>query len=247
MKHTKFVLLLLVITHVGFSQNLKNYSGEYPNEFGSKGVATYTYYIDTKTSNYVKHGLFKYIMKQGNNYNAVFNGSFKNGKRDGIWNFNITRLDDPSDNVFYTGSITLTANYINGLPNGSWNYSNTMKYRGKVFIPGGGFRWGNYISEPTVTVSANFKNGITIGAISIINGIGNYSIVKGSFNSNGFLDKAWTLRSAREEDEMTFDNGIQKSFIAREIPSGKVFENEVDDEAMKKLKTDFLVDLLDLY
>ena len=107
-------------------------------------------------------------------------------------------------------------------------------------IPGGGFSWGNYISEPTVTVSANFKNGITIGPISIINGIGKYSVVKGNFNSNGFLDKVWSLRSAREEDEMTFENGIQTSFITRELPSGKVFENDVDDETMKNLKTDFL-------
>ena len=246
MKHTKLVLLLLLLTQESFSQNLKTFSGEYPNEFGSKAVATYTYYVDSKTGNNVKNGFFKYVMKQGNNYNAVFNGSFKNGKRDGLWSYSITRLDDPSDNVFYTGSISLTANYINGLPNGTWNYSNTMKYRGKAYAPGGGFNWGNYISEPSISAIANFKNGITIGPISIINGIGNYSIVKGSFNSNGFLDKTWKLRSSREEDEMTFNNGIETSFIGREFPSGKVFENEVDDEEMKKIKTDFVANKISL-
>lgn len=239
MKPTKFTFLLLLISFAGFSQNLKKYSGEYPNEYSTKGIATYTYYEDAKTADYIKHGLFKYTMKEGNNYNANFSGNFKNGKRDGIWTYSITRLDDPADNVFYTGSIQMTANYNNGLPNGVWTYSKIMKYRGKVLAIGG-YKWTNYEVQPNVSVSANFKNGVTVGSLKIINDLSKYSTITGEFDTNGFLDKAWTLRSDRQEIKMNFNHGIQTSFIDRDFPVGKVYENTVDDEEMSKLKNDFL-------
>lgn len=239
MRRVIFVTILQSISLFSISQTLKKYSGEFPNEYGTKGTATYTYYEDPKTADYVKHGLFKYTMKEGNNYNAIFSGNFKNGKRDGIWTFSITRLDDPRDNVYYTGTIQMTANYINGLPSGMWTYNKTMKYRGKVFSYGS-YKWTNYEIQPTVTVTANFKNGITVGAIKISNDIGKYSTIIGEFNSNGFLDKTWTLRSNQQEIKMTFNNGIQTSFVDRDFPQGKIYESTTDDEEMSKLKSDFL-------
>ncbi len=239
MRRAIIVTILQSISLFSISQTLKKYSGEFPNEYGTKGTATYTYYEDPKTAEYVKHGLFKYTMKEGNNYNAIFSGNFKNGKRDGIWTFSITRLDDPGDNVYYTGTIQMTANYINGLPNGMWTYNKTMKYRGKVFSFGS-YKWTNYEIQPTVSVTANFKNGITVGAIKINNDIGKFSTITGEFNPNGFLDKTWTLRSNRQEIKMTFNNGIQTSFVDRDFPQGKVYENITDDEETSKLKNDFL-------
>lgn len=239
MKLTHLVFLLSFIPLCGFSQNLKKYSGEYPNEYGTKGVATYTYYEDPKTGNYVKHGQFKYVMKEGINYNATFSGNFKDGKRDGVWTYNITRLDDPGNNVFYTGSIQMMSNYKDGLPNGTWSYKEMMKVRGKL-ITIGGFKWTNYEVEPNVTATANFKNGIAIGNIKIMNGGGKYSTITGSFDSNGFLDKAWVLRSNREEIKMNFINGVQTLYVNRDFPNGRVYSSIIDDDEMTKLKNDYL-------
>lgn len=238
MKLLYFLFLLMTISSTAFPQNLKKYSGEYPSEYGTKGFATYTYYEDSKSGDYIKHGPFKYTIKEGNNYNAVFSGNFKNGKRDGVWTYSITRLDDPADNVFYTGTMQMTASYSNGYPTGTWTYSKSMKYRGKVQVIGG-FKWTAYETQPPVTAAATFKDGILNGSMRIANDLGSV-LITGEFNKDGFMDKAWTFKENRTEKQMTFSNGILTSYTERGVADGKVIDREVDDEETTSLKKDFL-------
>src|ERR1035437_8942131 len=123
-------ITIMIITSAlinSFGQNLKTFSGEFDNGEVIKGKAVYTYYEDPKTLEYVKQGDFKYYRTLKGDYGThseSITGNYKNGKKDGLWSYVISKLDYPSrDGSFYTGSIKLTANYLNGKPNGSWIYS----------------------------------------------------------------------------------------------------------------------------
>ncbi len=236
------IILLCLATYsfsASISQNLKKYSGEYPSETGEKGFATYTYYEDAKTLNYTKQGHFKYVLKTENSFNEIIEGNFSNGKRTGLWTFNVTMTDYPTQNVYYTGTIQMSANYINGLPDGAWSYSKNLKFRGKKLLYNT-YKWTNYETEPVVTVSANFKSGLTVGTLKILNDKSKFNSIIGEFNKNGVIDKTWILRDRTDEIITKFNNGIQLSLIDRISSTGNVIENITDDIEMTKAKNDLL-------
>ena len=82
-------LILLSILCLPFSYNygqtLKTMTSDY-----NDGKITYQYYEDSKTSEFIKQGLFKFNKplkdeNGGGTYNETITGAFKNGFKDGVW------------------------------------------------------------------------------------------------------------------------------------------------------------------
>lgn len=242
MKNTKvkFAILLFLTPIISFGQNVKTYSGEYENGQVIKGRAKFSYYEDSKTMEYVKHGSFLYtrILKGDyGNYVENFSGNYKNGKKDGLWTYIITEKDYPTQTGYYTGTIKLTSNFSKGIPNGLWVYSCQLSYRNKTY---GG--WTVAKNEKPENVTATFKNGVLVGKISFLNNPSyqEYNSITGQLTDNGFLTGKLFLRSSTGyEETMELKNGIMGNWVVREIKTGKISDKSIDDPEMVKIKEDF--------
>jgi hypothetical protein len=242
MKHQFISVCLLLSTSLVGAQNLKTFNGEFENGEITKAKATYSYYEDSKTLEYLKQGAFKYVnsfTSDKGTFNATFNGNFKANKRDGIWTFVINEVDCPhTDNLYYTGSSKLTANYINGVPNGAWTYVSQYKRREKKWDG----TWGSFEIQPNENVSATFKNGHFSGLLSISNNpsFAEFPVITGQYDDNGNPIGKWVLRNSETEKTIQFQDGVVTQVVVREITSGKVVDKIIDDAEMTKIKTDFI-------
>ena len=143
-----------------YSQEIKQYSGEYPNGAGTPGKATYYYYL--KGDDRIKSGAFsytQYIKTTYGYYNAAISGSYKDNYKNGTWVYSITYSDYNTgyDNLYSTGSIKLISNYLDGIPNGNWSYTEINKARSTTLSG-----WTAYDINPTVSVNANFIKGCLV-------------------------------------------------------------------------------------
>jgi len=244
MMRNKLILSILILMFVGTakSQNLKTFSGEFENGEPFKAKATYTYYEDSKTQAYIKHGSFKYsniVNRDGAAFNATFFGNFKDNNKDGTWNFSVIETDVPhSDGLYYSGSIKLIANYSNGYPNGTWSYSKQMKRREKKYNG----TWSTFENLPNETVNGTFKNGTLTGSLTTINNpiYEEYNNVTGQYDLNGNPIGKWIFKSPAKEKVIEYERGVVKNFVIRDITNGQVVSTDEVDEEMQKIKTDFV-------
>lgn len=244
MKKLQTLLLSSLITINLAGQTLKTFNGDYENGEIQKGKATYTYYEDKNTMEYIKHGQFKYTLnvegEYGGTYSELISGNYINGKKDGQWNYTINKKDNPSSNgAYYTGTIILSINYKNGIPNGTWTYKSQLKHRNFA-----NNKWTDFINDVPEQVNAVFQNGVLIGQINFTNSplYSEYNNITGQFNNNGFLDGKWIFKSSEKEKILEFKSGILKSFIIRNITNGKIINRESDNEELGSLKDNFLAD-----
>ncbi len=187
MKKFLAVWLIGVITVSStFSQVTKQFSGNYAN-----GKATYSYYIDPATQDFVKHGVFKYTTSTG----FTITGSFANGKRNGNWLFKTTANNTKTtryilgEKVFVTvnGSEVISVNYKNGLYNGS--FSLTKNYTTKVKNKYGGDE-PLFNSKVNTIVKANFKDGKLVGSVYIKD---DDFELKGQYSDDSYCAGTWTV------------------------------------------------------
>lgn len=244
MKALKFTLLLAGCTFLSstFAQTLKPKQVPLANWNDDQGLMSYTYYEDPKTGDYIPHGKFSYKLAQGTYYKEDAIGSLKNGRRDGIWTYKITRLDDLAFDVNWTGTIQLSFGYKEGKPNGLWTYSNIQKYRTKsrgVWLP------YEFQFAPNETVSMMFTDGHPSGIYSYVdNSFSNKVKITGQFNAKGFIHGSWLLSYKDEQRECVFNNGILVKEVVRAMPSGKVTSSYIASEIELKLHASFLAGTL---
>lgn len=238
-------ILMLGFYSLGICQNTKTFSGEYDDGTLDKGYATYSYYEDKATLEYIKHGAFKFTSTskyEGGGQKVSISGNYKHNKKDGIWAFTITLTDYPTNGGAYiTGTKSLTASYTNGKPNGVWTYKYNIKKREKQYSLAG-YTWSPYSSVPAQMVTANFNNGVLVGSVKFVNNppYNEYNSITGQFDSNGNLTGTWVFKSPEKEKTVGFKNGILTSFVVREIASGRITAKDIDNEEMAKIKNDFI-------
>ncbi len=94
------------------------------------------------------------------NYKEITTGTFKNGKRNGLWKTTITYIDSQfGSDTYGTGTVVLIQNYIDDIANGVWKTNSSIKYR-KRFINNSGFvYWGAFGPVKTSFGIVNFANG----------------------------------------------------------------------------------------
>gem|GEM_PF-2091254 len=217
---------------------------------GGLGKATYSYYTNKANSNRVKHGAFNYVLNERNDIAGTFSkkasGFFKNGNKDGIWNYSLNYLDyaraDYNDLVNVTGQITLTASYLNGLPNGIWKYRKVLSNRDKRYFFGK-LIVGPYQPFRDIEVSISFKNGKFAGPIKIRTST---RTITGNFDANGYCEGQWVVNTDVNQETTDYKHGLVITRVNRSMPNGEILENEVDDEALKSLKINFASGKIDL-
>ena len=238
-------ILMFGFYSLGICQNTKTFSGEYDDGTLDKGYATYSYYEDKATLEYIKHGAFKFTSTskyEGGGQKVSISGNYKHNKKDGIWAFTITLTDYPTNGGAYiTGTKSLTASYTNGKPNGVWTYKYNIKKREKQYSLAG-YTWSPYSSVPAQMVAANFNNGVLVGSVKFVNNppYNEYNSITGQFDSNGNLTGTWIFKSPEKEKTVGFKNGILTSFVVREIASGRITAKDIDNEDMTIIKNDFI-------
>lgn len=222
------------------AQSLKTYNGPFKVGFGLEGIgkANYTYYDDPKTFERTKQGIFIYTLSLKNDIGGTFvrkaTGHYNHGNKTGIWQFNINYVDygkPAGDNLINaTGYVTLTAPYLDGLPNGVWIYKKRILVRDKHYY------FGRLITTPyklyeETTLSVSFKQGILCGPIN--EKTDEYS-VSGDFSSNGNLNGQWIVKSNQNEETTQYKDGLVMSRINRSLPNGEILEKELDNQDLKQ-------------
>lgn len=230
-QRTLIVFMLALVISKNYSQTLKTIKENY-----NGGEITYQYYEDSKSSEYIKHGTFKYVKKANDNlggtYSQSITGNFKNGFRDGAWIFLTKNTDYPNQIGTYTTGITsATQTYKDGIPNGLWKVNNSWKTRSKFFFKGS-YSWGAFEKPINEYVTTTFINGCATGITTYKNG--NETIEKTiTLNKGGFLTGNYNFQNSLSIDELSFDlNGVVTKFVSRN-KSGKVeYKETFDDELM---------------
>jgi hypothetical protein len=226
-------------------QNTKIFNGKYDDGTVNKGFATYSYYEDMNTLEYIKHGAFKFTYSDKDatsSQQVVISGNYKHNKKDGIWSYVITYSDWPTNGKTYnTGTKSLTASYANEKPNGAWVFNYNAKEREKLYSLHG-YTWSPFKQLEPESVSAKFNNGVITGSINFINSppYSDYNSIAGQFDNNGFMSGTWVYKSSDFEKTVEFKNGILVKFLIRENASGKVTSKELDNADMSQIKDKFI-------
>ena len=215
-------LLFSLISADSFGQSLKNYSGSFANGSNQPGQATYKYYEDPKTGEYIKQGAFKYTLdgKDDNKgLRQTIIGNYEKGLKHGTWTYKLIMNDYYMGYYHATGIITLTANYKNGLADGNWEYYAKNKTRLYNRITG----WQAYNPENTTNTSMNFRKGRIVGNVTI-NEVGVLK-VNGNYDENSFSTGTWKIDflDKNQTFEITFKDKFMTDFIGRN-GSGQILD-----------------------
>lgn len=186
-------LLFSPCTLIG--QTIQKYKGDFPDPNKTQnGIAVFEYIEDTESHERIKNGLFVYDFKGVGDYegfNQNISGTFKDGKREGVWNFSVTMTDFGVKNPYYTGMLKAKTSYNNGKPEGIWTYSYTYKKRNQVYSYGT-LKWGEFSADTKTEVSYSFREGQLCGPVKIIDNANSITI-DGTVAENGILDGKWTI------------------------------------------------------
>ena len=225
----KIVIIILVLA-IGklLAQTSKTFSGDLDN-----GKVTFSYYDDPTTGKEVRHGAYKYIEtdngENGSKFSLTITGVYKNGYRDGIWNYTINKIDCSSENnnEFYTGNTTMKQSYKDGMPDGIWSYLDSYKVRNQKYSRVG-WSWGPFkIVEPEI-ITANFCNGVLCGNLLIKT---TYEKVVGQLDNSGRWIGNWNINSTKE---LMLDKGYVMKYKTR-TDDGQISTQSNFDVDMIKL------------
>ena len=226
----KLLLFIGILIPTAFyAQSIKQYSGDFDDGTTQHGKATYSYY--EKNDERIKHGSFSYtrsIKSNEGSFNSSISGSFKNNLKDGNWTYTINFTDWGNGNGYYnTGAISLTSNYINGLPNGQWIYSENSKSRTKN-LTFNGYTWSAYTTPVAAKTIVNFKNGVLNGNFQITSSITNMDENwKATFDEKGYCIKSLTKSFSNNETNVDYYKNTMIKMVSRNKSTGEVEEKTV--------------------
>lgn len=223
MKQATTLILSIFFGLCGHGQNVKTYSGDMNDAMRTPGKVNYTYY--EKEGQIIRHGKFSYAWSdkgtaspRGKSYSYAMtksiNGEFKDGRKHGLWTYVINFTDFPlghsifgvTGDILTTGNIKMTANYLNGLAHGAWNYDHSFKSR--YLVPTfGSWNWSDYDKQKNIKVTAHFSSGKVIGNLIRQDSYSNVNLNL-SFDENGFLDGVGTIEEDGNKRTTLARNGI---------------------------------------
>jgi hypothetical protein len=197
-----------------YGQTLKTFNGAFPNGSNQPGTASYKYYEDPQTREYINQGAFNYsiVGKDDNKgLRQTISGNYEKGLKHGTWTYKLIMNDYFMGYYHATGTITLISNYKNGLADGNWKYYTKNKTRLYNRIYG----WGEYNPENTTTASMNFSKGRIVGGVNI-DELGVFK-ANGSYDQNSYSTGTWKLNflDKNQTYEITFKDKFMTDFIGR--------------------------------
>ena len=211
-------ILMTLLTLSTFSQTLKTFNGAFSDGKLQNGIAVYTYYEDPETHEYLKQGSFKYTFNGKGDYvgyNQTITGNFEKGLKTGTWTYSITMSDFGSKNPYFTGTISLVSNYINGYADGNWKEVRSYKTRNKYFSYGK-YIWEAFGPVKTMTINMNFKNGYIVGSVNINDEFDNFKAT-GNYDNNSLCIGTWFINDMGwgKNRELIYKDNYLYEFIAR--------------------------------
>lgn len=263
MKEKICYLLIVTFFTLNFqstvAQKLLSYNGDFDSPY-EHGQAKYLYYEDEKTYERVKQGSFQYTNTQkgavpGSMLQKKFTGSFKNGLKNGLWEYVITYTDYvfriSVDYKYYsTGSIILKINYKDGYPTGNCVYSCALKER-EIANVRGEIRYGAFKELKHTDININFKDGMLTGPINVtyyLNDIDfslkrDESILKGQFDTDGNIDGTWKMVMVdgnlgglgKVEVNAEYKKGWRIKNVVRKFSTGEVINAVILEDKEKKI------------
>lgn len=242
---SKSFVIIFSIPVSAFSQTLKSYSGTFTDgRMGQNGTATYSYYEDEATHEYVKNGAFSYTFNGTGDYkgfNQTIKGNYKNGLKDGLWAYTLTFSDFnienglvmlAATNKYTTGKITLTANYKNGYAHGVWKTNWSYKKRSKDYY---NREWLPFEAQKTLAIEMNFDSGYVVGKVSIKNDFSPFEAT-GNFDQNSLATGTWMVKDIgwNNSKELIYKDNILYEFIGRETSTGKINGQQKNQSVYEK-------------
>lgn len=223
----KLITIFLTLFSISsFGQSMKTYNGVFSDGKTQNGTAFYTYYEDAETHEYLKQGLFKYTFNgkgDYNGYNQTITGNFEKGFKNGTWIYAITMSDFGNDNPYYTGTVSLVANYKNGNADGNWKEIRSYKLR-KKYLVYGQYKWEPFEALKTMTIDMNFSEGKLVGAININDEFAKFKAT-GNYDNNSLCTGTWMINDMGfgKNRELIYKDNLLFEFIARSN-NGEVLE-----------------------
>tara|TARA_B110000967_G_scaffold39596_1_gene39342 strand:+ start:1544 stop:3385 length:1842 start_codon:yes stop_codon:yes gene_type:complete len=211
-----------MISAVSYGQTLKTFNGSFPNGKSQPGTASYKYYEDPQTREYIKQGAFKYSIIGKDDLKGLkqtISGNYEKGLKQGTWTYKLIMNDYFLGYYHATGTITLISNYKNGLADGNWTYYTKNKTRKYSNYTG----WGEYRPEEVVNASMNFVDGKVVGNVDI-NAVGVFT-AKGSYDEDSYSVGKWKLNllDKNQTYEIIYKNKFMTDFIGRN-GSGQILD-----------------------
>lgn len=205
--------LLLVLNLSIYSQQTVKFNGPFNNGLGIPATATYSYYVNTTLKKEVKHGNFRYTVRekdQNSRYSQSFSGSYEHGLKNGPWEYqiNIKDFKKSSEDYYHTADIHLIANYVKGVPDGNWTYTANISKRGK-YKAGKDDKWDAPIPIKNISIELKFNKGKVCDSLKITNNMGNSYLFL--MNSNGMLDGVCEINQNGQLKLIEYVTGFEKS------------------------------------
>lgn len=238
----KFYLLSFLfnlLIQFSWSQTKKVYEGDY-TYLGKQGKAEFEYVLNS-ASEQVKDGRFYFELSerkdngQSDFLKRTYSGSFVMNSRNGIWEVmeenlivkikDIVDLDVKADLSGVQSKIT--AQYKNGLPEGSWTFERNL-------IEGGN------VSQSVQSDRIFFKNGKLSNRLEfrVINGK-TAQFVRGRLAEGGVMTGEWTLSYTSGDrlinEVRNYENGFLLGVVRRDLLTGEVLDEVVFFDTIDKL------------
>jgi hypothetical protein len=215
-------LLFLMISAGTYGQTLNTFNGSFPNGKSQQGKATYKYYEDPQTREYINQGAFNYSIigkDELKGLSQTISGNYEKGLKHGTWTYKLIMEDYFLGYYHATGTITLISNYKNGLADGNWTYNSKTKARKYNNFTG----WEEYRPEGVTAVSMNFSNGKIVGDVNI-DDLDIFK-AKGSYDQNSYSIGTWKLNllDKNQTYEIIYKNKFMTDFIGRN-GSGQILD-----------------------
>lgn len=225
----KITLALFIITAISVSgQTLKSFKGPYADGKSPQGTATYKYYEDPETREFVKEGAFTYSFKGQNDYDGfqqTITGNYSKGLKHGTWTYKVNMVDCKIGSYYHTGTITLVSHYKNGYADGNWKETYNDKAR-KKYYQYGQYKWTDYEPTGKFTTSMNFKNGKIVGDVAITDD--EFKAI-GSYDENSFAIGTWkiTLLDKNQNIEIIYKDKYMTELFGRNS-SGQIIDGSMN-------------------
>lgn len=224
MKKTLFLTIVSFSLCINaFAQTTQQYKGP----FGT-GKATYDYYENAQADR-IYNGAFSYA---GDLFS--YTGKFKDNNRQGLWKIsalNKVYANDKKIKVQHNAGVS--GIYTAGKMDSTWNYVNTIKFfNPKTKKPG--------TKVDKIVSKAQFTNNHFVGAFSYERTTpAGKTVCTGQFDAAGFPDGVWSIKSAREIEEIKFQNGIKISYFKKDLTTGDKKQSSDSTEFVKSFWKNF--------
>ncbi|MCH7400581.1 hypothetical protein ACFOUP_11470 [Belliella kenyensis] len=215
------------------------YEGEY--RFNNlEGYATFQL-VEGQEGSMLKQGEFRFERKEKDATDnmrflkTIIAGFYEADKKSGLWDYldesHMVEVNDvvdfSIDSELTSNQIRLKANYLNGVPNGSWKFVENE-------FSGGSLR------KKAEAEEFKFNNGDIQGKFQFKSFVGNRThFIRGELNQDGVMHGEWTLVYRQEErlisEVRNYENGFLLGLVKRDLNDDEIIEEMVYYETIAKL------------